>query len=232
MKIVVAVLIAFFLVAPGWAQSGSVWVEDYSAEAMKVAGAAGKTTLIYYGGSSLAVANHIAVARYVAQRVAEELTNALVLPIISDGPEAYGVVNRTITAGGFKNVMIMGDDGPPSGDMTLESVARKLDLEWQTKGVRIYYIHAHEIRPGQGMTLNIDYLRRWAARTVAEGRRQSVENYAELLFVDRDHRWLRPDMIPPEDRAVVNPTLGKVLVETRVTSILDQIRQRSPSHVR
>jgi hypothetical protein len=39
-------------------------------------------------------------------------------------------------------------------------------------------------------------------------------------------------MIPPEDRAVVNPTRGKVFVETRVTSILDQIRQRSPSHVR
>ena len=142
------------------------------------------------------------------------------------------MVNRAIAAGGFKNVMIMGDDGPPAGDMTLESVARKLDLDWQTKGVRVYYIHAHEIRPGQGMTLNSDYLRRWAARTVPEGRRQSVEHYAELLFVDGDHKWLRPDMIPPEDRAVVNPTLGKVFVETRVTSILDQIRQRSPSHVR
>ena len=232
MKIAVAVLIAFLLGAPGRAQSGSVWVEDYGADAMKTAVAAGKTTLIYYGGSSLAVANHREVARYVAQRVAEELTNALVLPIIPDDREAYGAVNRAITGGGFKNVMIMGDDGPPSGDMTLESVAKKLDLDWQTKGVRIYYIQAHEIRPGQGTTLNIDYLGRWAARTVPEGRRQSVEHHAELLFVDRDHKWLRPDMIPPEDRAVVNPTLGKVFVETRVTSILDQIRQRSPSHVR
>jgi hypothetical protein len=39
-------------------------------------------------------------------------------------------------------------------------------------------------------------------------------------------------MIPTEDRAVVNPTLGSVFVETRVTSILDQIRRLSPTHVR
>ena len=105
MKIVVAALIAFLLGAPGWAQSGSVWVEDYGADALKAAVGAGKTTLIYYGGTSLAVANHREVARYVAQRVAEELTNALVLPIIPDGPEAYGAVNRAIAGGGFKNVM-------------------------------------------------------------------------------------------------------------------------------
>ena len=204
---------------------------------MKAAVAAGKTTLVYSGGSSLAVANHVEVARYVARRVAEELTNALVLPIVldrpdrPDGPEAYDTVNRAIAAGGFKNVMIMADDGP-AGDAALESVAKKLDLEWQPKGVRVYFIHAHEIRPGQGMTFNADYLRRWAARTVPADRRKSVEDYAELLFVDRDHKWLRPDMIPAEDRAVVNPTLGEVLVETRVASILDQIRRLSPSHVR
>jgi hypothetical protein len=132
MKIVVAVLIAFLLGALGRAQSGSVWVEDYGADAMKAAVAAGKTTLIYYGGSSLAVANHREVARYVAERVAEELTNALVLPIIPNDAEAYGAVNRAITVGGFKNVMIMGDDGPPSGDMTLENVAKKLDLDNQS----------------------------------------------------------------------------------------------------
>lgn len=82
-----------------------MWVEDYGADALKAAVAAGKTTLSYYGGTSLAVANHREVARYVAERVAEELTNALVLPIIPDGPEAYGAVNRAITGGGFKNVI-------------------------------------------------------------------------------------------------------------------------------
>ena len=249
-KILAAVLISFFFGGSALAQSRaspsqSVWMDDQSAEGVKAAVAAGKTTLIYSGGSSLAVANHVQVARYVAQRVAEELTNALVFPIVPSAPataatksgsagpaDAYGGLNRAIAAGGFRNVMIIGDEGTGPGDTTLENFANKLDGEWRPKGVRVYYITAHEMRPGQGMTYNSDYLRRWAARTVPAARRKPVEDYSELLFVDREHKWLRPDMIPPEDRAVVNPTLGKVLVETRVTSILDQIRQRSPSHVR
>jgi hypothetical protein len=88
------------------------------------------------------------------------------------------------------------------------------------------------MRPGQGMTFNADYLRRWAGRTVPAARRKSVEAASEFLFVDRDHKWIRQDDIPPEDRAVVSPELGKLFVEQRVTSILNQIRTLSPSHVR
>jgi hypothetical protein len=221
MKVAVAVAIALQLGAPAWAQPR-------------------KTTLIYSGGSSLAVANHVAVARYVAQRVADELTNAVVLPIVPDGappaPDARDTIGHAIAAGGFTDVMVMGDDGP-AGDVALEGVAQALEREWSAKGVHVYFIHAHEGRPGQGtpaggMTFNADYLRRWAAKTVPANRRQSVEDYSELLFVDPDHKWLRPDMIPDEDRAVVNATLGKLFVETRVTSILDQIRRLSPSHIR
>ena len=58
----------------------SVFIEDYSQAELEAAVASGKTTLIYSGGSSMAVANHVEVARYVARRVAEELGNALVLP--------------------------------------------------------------------------------------------------------------------------------------------------------
>jgi len=37
----------------------SVWIADYSPDGVKTAVAAGKTTLIYSGGSSMAVANHV-----------------------------------------------------------------------------------------------------------------------------------------------------------------------------
>ena len=53
---------------------------------LEAAVASGTTTLIHSGGSSMEVANHVQVARYVAQRVAEELGNALVLPVMSDAP--------------------------------------------------------------------------------------------------------------------------------------------------
>jgi len=47
MKIVVTVLIAFWIGASGLAQSRSVWVEDCGADAVKAAVAAGKTTVNY-----------------------------------------------------------------------------------------------------------------------------------------------------------------------------------------
>jgi len=79
---------------PVWAQSvapaRSVWVDDYTPETLAAAIESGKTTLIYSGGSSMAEANHLQVARYVARRVAEELANALVLPIAPDVAAASG----------------------------------------------------------------------------------------------------------------------------------------------
>ena len=77
--------------------SRSVWLVDYTPATLAAAVASGKTTLIYSGGSSTAVANHIEVARYAARRVAEELANALVLPIGSDGA-AYEAVSEALRA--------------------------------------------------------------------------------------------------------------------------------------
>ena len=96
----------------------------------------------------------------------------------------------------------------------------------------MHYITAHEMRPGQGMTFNADYLRRWAGRTVPAARRKMVEDEAELLYVDPGRRWLGPNMIPLEDREVVTPALGKILLEERGSSILNQIRTLSAAHLR
>jgi hypothetical protein len=206
--------------------SRSVWLADYPPATLAAAVASGKTTLIYSGGSSTAVANHVEVARYVARRVAEELANALVLPIGSDAA-AYDSVNRAIRAGGFTDVVILADEGAGPDDGTLRDLAEQLRAQWQPAGVRILHVSAHEGRPGQGMSLNADYLRRWASRTVAPERRKAVEDQAELLFVDGEREWLRPDMIAAEERAVVVPALGKILVEQRVSAILNQIRSQA-----
>jgi hypothetical protein len=195
-----------------------------------------KTTVILSAGSSLAVENHVEVARYVAQRVADELMNARVLPIAAGWPKTVrdvrDEVDRAIVSAKFRNVVIVGDESTGVGDTSLERIAATLDAEWQRKGARVLYVTAHEIRPGQDMTINADYLRRWASRTVPVARRKPVEDFSELLFVDRDHRWLRDDMIAAQDRAVVSAELGRLLVEQRVSAILTRIRELSPSHVR
>jgi hypothetical protein len=252
LRIIVTVLAIVGLAGPPvWAQSvtpsRSVWTDDYSAAALTAAVASGKTTLIYSGGSSAAVANHVQVARYVARRVAEELANALVLPIRADGADsstsrqsvardvpvnAYESVNQAIRAGGFTDLVIIADEGAGPADRTLLDLAERLQAEWDPSGVRILYVTAHEERPGQGMTLNADYLRRWASRTVPPERRKAIEDQAELLFADPDNEWVRADVIPAEDRAVVTPALGRILLEQRVSSILNQIRELSPAHRR
>ncbi len=90
MKTAAVLLLSCLLGAPLWAQSvtpiRSVWMEDYTAETVEAAVASGKTTLIYSGGSSMAVANHVQVARYVAQRVAEELAQRAGAPRYAGRP--------------------------------------------------------------------------------------------------------------------------------------------------
>jgi 4-carboxymuconolactone decarboxylase len=212
----------------------SVFMEDYSQAELEAAVASGKTTLIYSGGSSMAVANHVEVARYVARRMAEELGNALVLPITPDtqaprrrsagSADAYDVVSGALHAARFTNVVIVADEGSGPGDRSLEDLAQRLSADWSPSGVRVQSVTAHEVRPGQDMTLNADYLRRWAGRTIPADHRKAIEDQAELLFVDPERKWLRRDVVAAADRGVVVPALGKMLLEQRVSSVLSQIR--------
>jgi 4-carboxymuconolactone decarboxylase len=231
--------------SPTRSPSRSVWLDAHTPADLAAAIASGKTTLIYSGGSSLAVANHVEVARYVARRVAEELGNALVLPIVPDptagarstagsqADSAYNVIAKAISSAAFKYVFVIGDEGTGPGDTTLETLAKRLNTDFESKGMQAFYVTAHETRPGQqGLTFNGDYLRRWAARTVPAERRKPVEDAAELLYVDPSHKFLNPATIAASDRGVVKPALGRILLEERVTSILNQVRTLSPSHLR
>jgi 4-carboxymuconolactone decarboxylase len=227
MKRIAVVAIAFWSGLRAEAQpvtsAPSIWVDDHSPAALTAAVASGKTTLIYSGGSSTAVANHVEVARYVARRVAEELANALVLPIRAEAI-AQETLSEAIRSGGFRDVVIIADEGAGPDDRTLADLAERLTAQWQPSGVRVFHVTAHEQRPGQNMSLNADYLRRWGSRTVPPERRKAVEDQAELLFADAEQESFRPEMIAAEDRAVVVPALGKILLEQRVSAILHQIR--------
>jgi hypothetical protein len=222
------------LVAGALTPPRSVFFADYSPAELDAAVAAGRTTLIYSGGSSMAVANHVEVARYVARRVAEELGDALVLPVTPDaaasarppgGADGYDVVSRALHAGRFTNVVIIADEGTGPDDRRMLELAERVHADWRPSGVRVRYVTAHEARPGQGMTLNADYLRRWASKTIPAEHRKVVEDQAELLYVDPGHHWLRRNAVAEADRAVVVPALGRMLVEQRVSALLNQIRR-------
>src|SRR5207237_8976566 len=103
MKVLTSALFLLGPGAPAFAQPGSVWIADHTGQEVMAAVAAGRTTLIYLGGAThadgpiVATGKHVNVGRYVAQRVAEQLGNALVLPINPYAP-ASAQMNHTSPA--------------------------------------------------------------------------------------------------------------------------------------
>ncbi len=71
----------------------------------------------------------------------------------SDGAPRTETVSQAIRAGGFRDVVIIADEGAGPADRTLRDLAERLEAEWQPSGVRILHVTAHEGRPGQDMTL-------------------------------------------------------------------------------
>lgn len=260
MKFLATAFLALGLSAIGFAQSRSVWIADYTGQEIMAAVAAGKTTLIYCGGAThadgpiVATGKHVNVGRYVAQRVAEELGNALVLPInpyapasaqmnhtspasaaivggtVSLSDETYAlvtkdVINSTLRAlresegfvgPGFKNVMVMSDHS--QGQDTLQRVARDLDAEWRSTGVRVYYIDLAPV----GKRRMEEYLKKL---NIPAARMTPIDDETELMFVDRDHQWVRLDKIAPEERKVATPETGKIFIDFKIDAVVQQIRK-------
>ena len=253
-----SVLALFFLAIPALpalAQSQSVMIEDLTWTEIRGTIAAGKTTAIYYAGSTeqngphMALGKHNFIAYYVAQHIAEELGNALVYPIMPFAPtgdmekktghmrfpgsvtvseETFGAVARDVAlsaiSAGFKNIVIMGDHG--GGQETLKKVAEKLDTEWSPKGVHIYYIpdvyYKHQEQMGEYIT----------SHKLVNGRHAGVFDTSELMFIDKDKKWIRQDKLAPDDGKMGvegDPTpssveLGKIFISNKIKNGVAQIR--------
>lgn len=260
MKTLATAALVLLFATEGFAQSKSVWIADYTGQEVMAAIAGGKTTLIYCGGAThadgpvVALAKHVNVGRYVAQHVAEELGNALVLPInpyapasaqmnhtspasaaivggtISLSDETYALVTKDVinstlravresegfTGSGFKHVMVMSDHS--QGQDTLQRVARDLDAEWRSKGVRVYYIDLAPV----GKKLMEDHLKKL---NVPAARMTPIDDETELMFVDREKQWVRQDKIPSEERTVATPETGKIFIDFKINAVVEQIRK-------
>src|ERR1700693_5050735 len=92
MKALLPLLLLALLSTFAQAQSGSVFIEDLTWPELQNAMANGKTTAIYYAGSTeqngphMALGKHNFIAHYVSGRIAEELGNAVVYPILPFAP--------------------------------------------------------------------------------------------------------------------------------------------------
>jgi len=255
MKSLTFALILLLLPSVVLAQSKSVLIEDLTWTEVRDAIAAGKTTAIYYAASTeqngpgLALGKHIFIAHYAAQRIAEELGNALVYPTalcsgrrldkedwtyvrfpgtVSVSEETFGAVARDVAlsaiAAGFKNVALMGDHG--GGQQTLKKVAETLNAEWSTKGVHVYHISDLYYKEKEQMK---EYLTK---RNMAIDEHAGIDDTSEVMFVDKDNKWVRKDKLAPDDGKMGvrgDPTqasveLGKMFVDFKIKNAVTQIR--------
>jgi creatinine amidohydrolase len=140
----------------------SVLMEEMTTTEVRDAIRMGKTTVLIFNGSTeasgqhLALGKHIYRARYLGERVARELGNALVAPVmpfapttdemrfpgtINLSPGTFSGVNEEVAdsmmKAGFKYIILMGDHG--GNQAPLKALAPELDAKYCSRGVRVFY---------------------------------------------------------------------------------------------
>ena len=243
-------LLSVVLLAPamGFSQSTSVMIEDLTTKEVADYIAGGKTTAIYYvggaheNGEAVAIGKHNFLATLLARRVAEELGNALVYPINPYAPagdpvkrtgemrfpgttslseETFAALSKAIAysaiAAGFKHVALMGDHY--GGQDSLRKVASELDAEWKSKGVRVFYVPVYD----EGEAAFKEHLTRL---NVPPERQTPVDDASEMMAIETDNRWVRQDLIPPDDARVASAELGKTFIDNKVRLAVANIRKQ------
>src|SRR5262245_5462500 len=139
------------------------------------------------------------------------------------------VALSAVTAG-FKNVFLMGDHG--GGQNELKLVADNLDADWKAKGVRVFYVADLQAKATQQTNA---YL---SERKIAPGGHAGVAETSQVMLLDQVEKrdWIRRDKLTaakgqPEPATGINgdPSpatvdMGRVFIDYKVTSAVDQIR--------
>jgi creatinine amidohydrolase len=154
---------------PAPAPAETVYVEDMTWTEVRDAIAAGRTTVIVpvggteQSGPHMALGKHNVRARVLAGRIAAQLGNALVAPVVAYVPEGsiehptghmkfpgtisvpdsafQGVIEgaaRSLRQAGFRDIVLIGDHGGYQSQ--LQAVATKLDREWAAMPARVHFI--------------------------------------------------------------------------------------------
>lgn len=163
-------LVVLVAAAPAFGRApASVFLEDLTSPELAAAIRAGKTTVLVPIGGTEQSGPHIALGKHnvrvkvLSARIAGELGNALVAPVVAYVPEggldpptghmrypgtitvpadAYRKVldsaARSLRLAGFRDIVFLGDHGSYQKDN--EIVARQLDREWAGTPVRAHAI--------------------------------------------------------------------------------------------
>ena len=220
MRAIASLLLLALLASPACAQPGSLHIEDLTWTEVRDAVASGKTTAIYYAGSTeqngphMALGKHNFIARQVAQRIAAALGNALVYPILPFAPTGDArkltdhmrfpgsvSVSETTFAAVARDVatsaiaagfrnVVLMGDHG-GGQEALARVAAELTRQWDAKGFRVHYIADLYYQSNQQAT---EYL---AQRGLKPGAHAGLGDTSELMALDSAGRWIRRGKLAP-----------------------------------
>jgi creatinine amidohydrolase len=250
-------LLGLLLVAlPAHGQTSSVWVEDLTWPEVRDAIASGKRTAIIYVGSTeqngphMVLGKHNFIARALAQRIAEQLGDALVYPTlpyaiagnaitrtghmrfpgtVSLPPEVFfgvvrGVAQSALTAG-FKVVLLMGDHGGGQDELAL--AAKQLDAQARPDGARVLFIGDLYAKSRAQMR---DILASRGLPTTDD--HAGIPDTSSLLYLQTQDAWIRKDKIALADAKTgvqghpqfSSAELGKVYLDLKVDLAVKQIK--------
>src|SRR6266581_6996973 len=250
-------LVAMLCIAlPAYGQGSSVWVDDYTWPEVQAAIAGGKRTAIIYAGSSeqngphMVIGKHNFIARALAQRIAEELGDALIYPTLPYAvagnaltrtghmrfpgtvtlpPEVFfgvvrGVGQSALTAG-FKVVAMMGDHGGGQDELAL--AAKSLGAQARPDGARVLFI-------GDLYAKSRTQMREILAKRglPTDEDHAGIPDTSSLLYLEKQGQWVRKDKIAladPKNGVRGHPQqasaeLGKIYLDLKVDLAVKQIR--------
>jgi creatinine amidohydrolase len=240
---------------PAAAQTRSVWIDDLTWPEVRDAIAAGKSTAIIFVGSSeqngphMAIGKHNFIARYAAQRIAEELGDALVYPVIPFAitgdaaaktahmrfpgsvtlpPDVFSGVVRAVAqsalSAGFKLVTLMGDHG--GGQEEMSRAAQALDTQSKKSGARVLFVGDLYSKADA----QFDALLAKRGITSKE-LHAGIPDTSAIIFLG-EQAWIRKDQIAAANDAtgvqgspaLATAELGKLYLDMKVENAVNQIK--------
>lgn len=253
-----AALLSFSFHASAAPPPATVMMERLTTAEVHDAIKSGKTTVLIINasteatGPAIALGKHIVRAQFLGERIARELGNALVSPVMPFAPttdesrfpgtvnlsaETFSRVNEDVAESmvkaGFKSIILMGDhdaNQPP-----LRALAGKLDETHRAHGVRVFFSSDAYAKTNKEID---DYLK---ANRYPPSRHGGVSDTSLTWAVDPD--YVRPGKfvvgapVPPAgsplslgtvgiegDPRRSSPDLGKMFLEWKVRNAVAEIR--------
>ena len=254
-----ALVAALLLAAPLSAQDlPSVFLEELTWTEVRDAIDSGTTTIIIptagteQNGPHMVLGKHKFIINYASARIARELGNALVAPVVTYVPEGdvfnptrghmtkAGTISfpeefymklleyaaRSLAVHGFTDIVMIGDSGGNQNGM--EQVAEMLNAEWAGEAARVHFVGDYYSNNGFR-----EWLIEQGETPETIGGHAGISDTSQLLAVDPRH--IRTDKLAPRgggpDSGVSgDPTRASVErgvrgIQFKVDAALNQIRE-------